>query len=268
LRAKNRMREIRSSGSVRGGDGNTPAYSAERERRRPAGALRIGKAAVRGIAVGLQHPGIAPQQRFGVIAAASRRVGVYHHGRRSAPPRPVVAGENPEVTFLGAPAPGVEHRRRGLVDEQLGRAQQLITQQPPYGFDLGRGPRVRALRGPRTGSADPEGQCRPIDRDALPRQDLGLAIKRTVVGIFRHHDMGDQPLGRQAAFDQPRRCWRLDHRFLAGAAGVFRAARDDNPVLCRDDVEPLRAILPDHMHRAAAARAGGVFRRDDDLDPR
>jgi hypothetical protein len=28
LRAKNRMREIRTSGSVRGGDGNIPAYSA------------------------------------------------------------------------------------------------------------------------------------------------------------------------------------------------------------------------------------------------
>jgi hypothetical protein len=28
LRVKNRMREIRSSGSVRGGAGNTPAYSA------------------------------------------------------------------------------------------------------------------------------------------------------------------------------------------------------------------------------------------------
>jgi hypothetical protein len=29
LRVKNRMREIRSSGSVRGGDGDIPAYSAE-----------------------------------------------------------------------------------------------------------------------------------------------------------------------------------------------------------------------------------------------
>jgi hypothetical protein len=34
LRVKNRMREIRSSGSVRGGAGNIPAYSAEGERDR------------------------------------------------------------------------------------------------------------------------------------------------------------------------------------------------------------------------------------------
>jgi hypothetical protein len=102
----------------------------------------------------------------------------------------------------------------------------------------------------------------------LPRQDLGLAVKRAVVGVLRHHDMGDQPLGWQAAFDQPCRRRRLDHAVLAGAAGVFRAARDDHPVLRRNDVEPLRAILADHMHRAAAARAGGIFRIDNDLDPR
>jgi hypothetical protein len=39
-------------------------------------------------------------------------------------------------------------------------------------------------------------------------------------------------------------------------------------VLRRDDVEPLRAVFADHMHRAAAARADGIFRFDDDLDPR
>ena len=80
--------------------------------------------------------------------------------------------------------------------------------------------------------------------------------------------MGNQLLGRQAALDQPRRCRRLHHRPLAGAAGVFRPARHDHFVLRRDDVEPLRAIFADHMHRAAAAWTGGIFRFDDDLDPR
>ena len=80
--------------------------------------------------------------------------------------------------------------------------------------------------------------------------------------------MSDQPLGRQAAFDQPRRGPRLHHRFLACAAGVFRPPRHDHLVLRRNDVEPLRAIFADHVHRAAAAWAGGIFRFDDDLDPR
>ena len=44
----------------------------ERERGRPAGALRIGEAAIGSIAVGLQHTGIALQQRRGVLATAPR----------------------------------------------------------------------------------------------------------------------------------------------------------------------------------------------------
>jgi hypothetical protein len=89
-----------------------------------------------------------------------------------------------------------------------------------------------------------------------------------VVGIFRDHDMGNQLLGRQAALDQPRWRRRLHHRPLAGAAGVFRPARHDHLILRRDDVESLRAVSADHVHRAATARAGGIFRFDDDLDPR
>ena len=88
-----------------------------------------------------------------------------------------------------------------------------------------------------------------------------------MVGIFRDRDMGNQPLGRQAALDQPRRRRCLHHRPLAATAGVFRPARDDHLVLRRDDVEPLRPIFADYMHRAAAARAGSIFRFDDDLHP-
>ena len=76
-----------------------PMCPTEGERRRSAGALRIGKGAIAGIAVGLQHAGIALQQRRGVIAAAPRRVAVHHRRRRAALPRPVVAGERPEVTL-------------------------------------------------------------------------------------------------------------------------------------------------------------------------
>jgi hypothetical protein len=46
LRVKNRMREIRSSGSVRGGAGNIPAYSAEGERDRVVRQLLVRRVAV------------------------------------------------------------------------------------------------------------------------------------------------------------------------------------------------------------------------------
>ena len=67
--------------------------------------------------------------------------------------------------------------------------------------------------------------------------------------------------------------WPDRERFLrlvhgcAGAAGVFRPARHDL-VLSREDIEPLRTVFADHMHRGAAARASGIFRFDANLNPR
>jgi hypothetical protein len=54
-------------------------------------------------------------------------------GRRTgaAAPGTVVARYRPEVAGLGAPAPGIEHRGAGLVDEQPGRAEQDLAQVPP-----------------------------------------------------------------------------------------------------------------------------------------
>jgi hypothetical protein len=49
LRVKNRMRVIRTSGSVRGGDGNIPAYSAARQ----PDIARPGQSPESGIAVDL-----------------------------------------------------------------------------------------------------------------------------------------------------------------------------------------------------------------------
>jgi hypothetical protein len=63
-----------------------------------------------------------------------------------------------------------------------------------------------------SGIADPEGQRRPVGHDALARQDLGLAIERTMIGVFRDQHMGDHPLGRQTALDQPGGRCRLHHR--------------------------------------------------------
>jgi hypothetical protein len=55
---------------------------------------------------------------------------------------------------------------------------------------------------------------------------------------------------------------------LAGTAGVFWPPGDNDPILRGDDVEPLRTILADHVHRAATTGAGRLLGLDDDLDPR
>jgi hypothetical protein len=50
---------------------------------RAAVALRIGKPAVGGVAVSLEHTGEFPEQRHGMLGAATRRI-VVHHRRRCA----------------------------------------------------------------------------------------------------------------------------------------------------------------------------------------
>jgi hypothetical protein len=73
LRVKNRMRAIRSSGSVRGGAGNIPAYSAESGRDRPLRARRIVQLVVAAVGVGLQDPGEAIKMTGGMIVPAIAR---------------------------------------------------------------------------------------------------------------------------------------------------------------------------------------------------
>ena len=87
-------------------------------------------------------------------------------------------------------------------------------------------------------------------------------------GIFGGQHIGDHRLGRQPALDQPLRCRCLNHAIGAGPAGIFGTMRDDHAELRRDDVEPLRGLLADHMHRCAAARAIGIFRRNRHVDVR
>jgi hypothetical protein len=74
LRVKNRMRGIRSSGSVRGGAGNIPAYSAGGLGDRPSLAAGIVEPVKAGIAIGLQDAAIAVQVTLGVLAGAVARV--------------------------------------------------------------------------------------------------------------------------------------------------------------------------------------------------
>ena len=161
------------------------------------------------------------------------------HGRRiGAGPGPVVAGDRPEVAGLGPPAPRIEHRRPGLVHEQLGRALEVLEQPLVQGAELG------------GGAADPVRQRRAIELDALPGVDLALAIERQVVGVFADQDMGDQRLGRQPALDQPRRRRRLDHGALAGAAAILGPAGDDHPELRPGS----RRAAPRRPRRSGAAR--------------
>ncbi len=181
------------------------------------------------------------------------RIDIGNARRIEAGPGPLVARIGPQLALLDAPASGIEHRRRRLVGEQLGRLLQLLQQ-----------PRMHRLER-KGGAADPIGQGGTIKRDALAGVDLCLAIERRVIGIFGDQHMRDQCLGRYAAFDQPLRRRGLHYLAGAGCAGVFGAARHDHLELRRDHVEPLRDVFADAVLEAAAARAGLVRYIDHDL---
>ena len=89
-----------------------------------------------------------------------------------------------------------------------------------------------------------------------------------MIGILRHHDIGDHCLGRQAALDQARRCRRLHHTIRACAAGKLRPACHDHPINSGDLVETLGCVLADDVQRALALGTAGVLGFDDDIDAR
>jgi hypothetical protein len=177
--------------------------------------------------------------------------------RRIGPaPGAIVAGISPELAGLGAPAPGVEHRRRRLVGEQLGgrleRDQHAIidrSQQPG-------------------GAADPIRQGGAIEIDALAGVDLGLPVQRQMIGVFGDENLRDGRIGRQSALDQPRRCGSLHHDLFAGPAAVFGTAHDKHAQLSGDDVQPFAHVLADPMQRMMAARTGVILDVDHHLDAR
>ena len=137
----------------------------------------------------------------------------------------------------------------------------------PAGFEL----QEQALidRPQQPGSApNPVSQRRAIEINALACDDLRLAIKRQVIGIFGHQHMRDGRIGRQTALDQPRRSRRLDNAVLARAASVFGPANDQDPELRGNDIEPLAHIFTNAAQRALAARAILVLDVDHRLDAR
>src|SRR5690606_26642763 len=93
--------------------GMAPAVS--KHQRLTAAALWPGEAAVTAVAIDLQDAVKALEDLLAVDAAAPRRIVEHHAGRIGPAPRPIVAGQRPEIARLGAASSGIEHRCRRLV---------------------------------------------------------------------------------------------------------------------------------------------------------
>ena len=168
-------------------------------------ARRLGHAAViqagiSGIAVRLQDAAERCQVRPRMLAFAIGTVAIQHRRRRLAAERPVIAHVAPQPPRLGLAAAGIQHRHRGVVgmhpfrrhDVRADRLDQR-THQP------------RRL-------SHPVGQGRAIQVDPGARVDLGLAIQRQVVAVFRHQHMRQQTRPGQAAMDRQAGRRRLGDR--------------------------------------------------------
>ena len=79
------------------------------------------------------------------LGLAIGRIDIGDRRRVRAGPWPVIPRIGPQLAELGAPTAGIEHRRRGLVGEQLGRTlqrrQQALVDRPqqegPHGRPIG-----------------------------------------------------------------------------------------------------------------------------------
>ena len=89
-----------------------------------------------------------------------------------------------------------------------------------------------------------------------------------MVSELRHEHVGDHAFGGQRTLDEVRRRRRLGDAFLALAAGVLRAHRDDDLKLRRNDVKALGAVLADLRHLATTAGAQRALGLDHVKDPR
>ena len=175
---------------------------------------------------------------------AIRRIHVSHPGRIGAAPGPIIARIGKQLARFGLAAARIEHGRGGLIGEQLEGGLQLRQQAFMHRPQMTGGP------------ADPIGQGRAIQIDALPGIDLRLPVERQMIGVFRHQHLRDQRFGGQAALDQTRRSGRLHHHVLTGAAGVFGPTHDQHAQLRRHDVEPLGDILADAVQGRQQGQAG------------
>jgi hypothetical protein len=102
----------------------------------------------------------------------------------------------------------------------------------------------------------------------LPREDLGLAIQRQMIGVFVDQHMRQQRRGGHAAVNRTLRRRCLHHRFFTGPAAIARAADHPHPQLRGHVVQHLRLVFANDMQCATAAGTGVVLDIDHQLDPR
>ena len=163
-----------------------------------------------GIAVGVHPPGEAFKMALRMHRLAVGREAVPGRRRRGAVPGPFVPDVGPDPAGRRPAGARRQQLDRGVVGEQ-GPAGQHIA---PDGI----GQRLQQRRR----LADPAGERRAVEIDAIAGEDPGLAIQRQVIAVLRDQHMRERAGAGSATLDRPWRQRRLVER-LASAAGQARA---------------------------------------------
>src|SRR6266581_4299814 len=112
------------------------------------------------------------KMRYRPLGLAIRRKQVDRSWRFRSAPRSLLAGINPKTSGLRTSAAGIEHRGRRVVGKQMVGGKHV------FGQTL-----MQCLEPPAS-AADPSGQRRTREIDAVAGEDLRLPIKRRVIAVF------------------------------------------------------------------------------------
>ena len=131
------------------------------------------------VGIGLDHPAEPGEMLTGPFAFAVRAEAIERRRCTVPAPGPLIDQVGPKAAKLGPTVAGGQHLDRRVVGMDDRRRHHMGADQTGQGGH------------PPGGMADPIGQGRALDRDALARQDCRLAIERQSIQILRHHDIGE-----------------------------------------------------------------------------
>ena len=179
-----------------------------------------------------------------MFAFAIWAVAVQHRRRRGARKRSVVSHITPQPAGLGAsPRPGSSTGTGGVVGVNTVCGHHVCA----YNVHQ-RTQQARAL-------ANPIGQGGTVQFDTGAGVDLGLAIERAMISVFRDQHMRQQSWCRQATPNGQARDLGLRDG-LAVAAGQFRPHVADDTEAGRRVVQYFGHVFAERTQRAAAVRTG------------
>ena len=244
MRAKNRMREICTSGSVRGGDGNILAYSARRLDDDAGLAMRLVESSEPREGVRLDDAGVGAEPGLGMGAGAVRRVEVGRGRRVRAAEGTIVAYRRPEPASARLPA-GKNRDRRVVEVDAVARPNMRLDQ-------ANQGRQRRRHR------PDPIRQRRHIDWNTFTAEPLALPMQRQVQAELPEHHFGQELRSGAAAADRMEGRRLLRDRLAGAAREALAHVLDDAPAR-RDPLERLSDVLAELAQRRPAA-AGASLR--------